>query len=529
MIATFKHPAGVAARRLVIGLLLGLIGVVVGLGCVLLPIGVPVGIVAVAAMLLLWLLPEMQSVPKAWTSAMLVPFTIILLCVPTYFGLILPGLPWISIRRAAVLAWIIPLVIIFSGSAESRLYVISTFRLSKALRFCVCGFVAIMALSVPISVAPATSLSYSINFTMNCIAPMLAVIFIIRREETLIRLFKAALFGAVVCLIVGSIEFHLKRPFLIYLLPTWMRDQIFDVNPTAAATLISGLAIRGGWYRASSVYTTPLSWGEISAMLVPMSLHFVAHGKSYFQKLYGAAGTTVCFVSVALSGSRGAYVGAIAAAITYSVAWSVRSLRKTPNSLAGGIWLTLYTMVATSTLMAVMFVGRVHKLVLGGSETQGSTDARAAEWALAQPKIIARPLLGYGAGTAGDVIHFTLPGGIITVDGFHMNLLVDFGIPGFILFFGQFLISMYMAFAIYIRSDAQNGTTGAALGASLLAFVVYRFTLSQIDSLSLAFMLLGTTAAYCRFTQRLPARGQTRNRADRGASLLAPSLTTGTI
>ena len=48
-----------------------------------------------------------------------------------------------------------------------------------------------------------------------------------------------------------------------------------------------------------------------------------------------------------------------------------------------------------------------------------------------RPKILARPLTGYGWGMSGEVVGFYNAAGVPSVDSFALTLLIDMGIPGF--------------------------------------------------------------------------------------------------
>ena len=491
MLAALVYHTNFISRKLLLVTALSFIGFSVGLACALLPPVAPFGIVAAISLFLLWVLPEIRSVPDRWIKFLVAPLVFTFICVPVYYAIILPGLPWISIRRAVLFAWIIPLAISLAGSPTARNHIRSVFSKAKLLRFCLMSFFVLTLITTLTGIAPLTSANYLVLSILNWFIPLIGVVLCIRNERQIATLFKACIAAVGVNLLAGAWESHLQRPFLIYFLPAYMRDQILQANPIVQNNLINGMGFRAGVYRASSTYTTALSWGEISAMMVPMCLHFVAHGKSLAQRSLGIIGFGMCVASIALSGSRGAYVGMILATIAYSIAWAFRYNAAYPSRLAGKIWLMLYALASGATVLAVFLIGPIRRAVLGGGEAQWSTDSRYAEWAQAQPKILARPITGYGGGTAADVIHYMSSFGALSVDGFYMNLLVDYGIFGLLLFSAIFIVATVMCFHIYYTARGDDSVTAAAIGASILAFIIYRLTLSQTDSLTMAFMLVG--------------------------------------
>ena len=496
MSSTFIQVAGGVGRRVVTATALAFIGLLVGISCALLPPAIPFAIVGIAAILLLWVVPELQRLPYRWARQTTPVFVIAFTCVPVYYALIFPGVPWIQFRRVIQLAWLIPLLLIIAGSSDARHRIGSVLRSAPWLASCTVGYIAYTIVTLPTASYFYVSANSIMNGFINWYIPMFGVIILARNVDSIHIFFRVCFIGVAINFVVGVVEFSLKHPFLIYALPAYMRAQIFAASGIAADFLLYGQGMRDGTYRASSTFTTALSWGENCAMFIPFAFHFVAHGKTSGEKWFGALCATLCVGSVALSGSRGAYASMIAATVFYAICWSFRVNIQNRGSLVGKIALAIFSMASAAAFLAIIFVGRLHRLIIGGGQGQASTDSRAAEWALAKPKILARPILGYGGGSAGDIIHYPTSHGGFSVDGYYMNLLVDFGIPGCVLFFSTFLLAAALCMWIYIMRPSHNANIGNALGSSLVAFFLYRLTLSQTDSLVFAFMTIGLALAY---------------------------------
>lgn len=85
-----------------------ILGIVVGLAAVVLPPMGTFGIIAILALILLWVMPE---VPLVFPGLIRKTFFVMLvteLCVPNYYTVQIGGLPWISARRLATFALIAP-------------------------------------------------------------------------------------------------------------------------------------------------------------------------------------------------------------------------------------------------------------------------------------------------------------------------------------------------------------------------------------------------------------------------------------
>jgi len=85
------------------------LGSFVGLAAVVLPPKAIFGIILVAALVLLWALPELPPVAESILRRVFFAFVVVFLCVPAYYAFTIPGtgLPWISVRRLLLFALII--------------------------------------------------------------------------------------------------------------------------------------------------------------------------------------------------------------------------------------------------------------------------------------------------------------------------------------------------------------------------------------------------------------------------------------
>jgi hypothetical protein len=124
------------------------IGLVVGVMTVIFPPLAVAGVVAVASVMLMWALPELRVVPKKALRKAFFVLVAVLLCVPGYYALVIPYLPWISLRRVAEFAVIILFCITVAGSGPERSKIAATLRTSRGLAVCVIGFLVMNFLSI---------------------------------------------------------------------------------------------------------------------------------------------------------------------------------------------------------------------------------------------------------------------------------------------------------------------------------------------------------------------------------------------
>jgi O-antigen ligase len=145
--------------------------------------------------------------------------------------------------------------------------------------------------------------------------------------------------------------------------------------------------------------------------------------------------------------------------------------------------------------IAIAFVGRFHRAIMGGYSGASSDDGRKMQWVLAWPHILSNPITGHGLGESGTVIGWTAyPGGPLSVDSYVLSLLVDAGVPAVVFFFGITLLSAWTGARLYLRDPAGAGALSVGLASSLVAFSVYKLFLSQTENMTLMFMMVACVA-----------------------------------
>ncbi len=92
------------------GLTAIVLGCVIGLMAVVLPPMSVFGVVGLAALVLLWVMPDLNTEPYKQIRRMFFVALVVDLCLPTYYTIQIASLPWISARRVATF----PLIVLFA-------------------------------------------------------------------------------------------------------------------------------------------------------------------------------------------------------------------------------------------------------------------------------------------------------------------------------------------------------------------------------------------------------------------------------
>ena len=150
-----RHLAPIAAWAAVSIIM----GVVVGFAAVALPPLVAFGIVAVVALVLLWVMPEVPLVYPALIRKTYFIMLVVDLCVPFYYTVQVSGLPWISARRLATFCLIVPFFLAISSSSEVRREIVDRLRPSWLIVACALGYLVMASVSIFTSTRPEVSMT----------------------------------------------------------------------------------------------------------------------------------------------------------------------------------------------------------------------------------------------------------------------------------------------------------------------------------------------------------------------------------
>lgn len=494
------------------------IGMLTGAMAVMLPPMASIGVVAIIGVVLLWAMPDLHIVPDKLLRKMFFTMVVVQLCVPAYYAIDTGFLPWISVRRFFSLAVILLFALTVAGSQSARDKISETVRDNRLLALCAFGFFGATFISVITAVAPIRSFSILTDNILTWYVPLFACILVVRTEEDVMFMLKLIAFAGIFDSTAGLIEFIIERRYYFDIFPQSVLEAMLSSNP-ALQIIYSTSQFRNGVYRASSIYTVPLSFGEFAAMVGPIAAYFFLHGQKLRDRLLGVLAGTSSLVALFCSGARGGFIAFLVAMPVMLLLWTVRYSKENRGSLVGGIAAVICTLGFVAVLGLIAFSKRLSNTILGGGDTVSSTDARFVQWNMALPHVIANPVTGHGSGSSGELVGYFNPGSSIpTIDSYIITLLVDQGIPGFLLFFGTIGVGIWVGVKVYLGDLDKRATVGAPIACSLIAFGVYRLVLSQTENHTLMFLTVGLVFAVSKLAHdRLRTK---RVRAPRGSTLL---------
>ena len=215
-----------------------LYGLIVGFAAVFFPPTAAFGLVAPALLFLVWVTPDLKIDPLRVVRKAFFVMLVVDLCVPFYYTVQVVGLPWISARRVAVFALLVPFVLGVAASADVRKRITDRIQQSKFIVISAVGFAAIF-LSIFTSVDASETAPQVVDATLSWYVPFFAAIYVIENYEDALFFLRTVCISAIFVAILGILEFRLQYQFLFNVFPRGMLEQLMAANPTFAAMVTS--------------------------------------------------------------------------------------------------------------------------------------------------------------------------------------------------------------------------------------------------------------------------------------------------
>ncbi|MCA0420836.1 MAG: O-antigen ligase family protein, partial [Proteobacteria bacterium] len=213
--------------------------------------------------------------------------------------------------------------------------------------------------------------------------------------------------------------------------------------------------------------------------------------RSRFLRLAGLATAIAILPAQFLSGSRLGTVGTIVVLLLFLITHVVRVKKADRRSMLGPFLMLMLPFALAAFAAAYVASPRLQSMTIGSGQHQASTDGRLEQLARAIPRIAERPVFGHGIGTGAETLGFRNLAGVLTIDSYALNLLLEVGLVGTAGFVGMIAWTIIAGILTSFRTDGRPNYLGGAVALSLAAFVTTKLVLSQIDTQMLAFATMG--------------------------------------
>lgn len=356
-------------------------------------------------------------------------------------------------------------------------------------------------ISLPLAEGRSIAIPEFFRQSIIWLAPFCAIMTYCRRQRHFILLIKALTLAAVTVAAIALAE-AATHQLLANLLSPFIADDAEWLRTAQA------LKIRDGAFRAQATHTHPLSLGEHLAFAAPFALAFALSANRLGARAFWWIAFAAIVLAAGATNSRGALlmitlsIGAMAGVLV------LRSMKRASLShlrpLAG---LAFVLIAAASPVASVV----AYAVISGkaGVSAANSTQSRIDQMEMAWPKIIKRPVLGYGTGRSTRVLGYW--GRTLTLDNYYLTLALDLGFPGPLTFFTMLVAWSIGSLRRSMRSHPYLGVVYLAMAASILSIIIGRSIISQAGNLTVIYVML---AAYVGASANFSPR-RSRNRIAR--------------
>lgn len=444
------------------------------------------------AAIAVWALPDMKVAPTKSLEKLFFAFLVMAICWPNYLAIALPGLPWITSVRLVGFPLALILLVSVSISQEFRTKTADSVRSIPYLATFIAAFVVVQVLSVPLSEHPIESLNAVVAMQVSWTAIFFTSCYVMLTPGNAHKWAVIMWAGAIFVCFLGLWEQQLGRVPWATHIPSFLAVG----DEYVQKILAGGRRLGTGDLRIQGIHSTSLGFAEFLALTSPFVIHFMVGNYKMAVRIAAGLSLPLIIYLIVITQARLGAVGFLMGSLLYLLAWSFRKWRHVKESLIGPAVILAYPVIFVFFMAATFLWTRLRVIVWGGGAAAYSNEGRMEQVREGLPKILVRPI-GYGADQGAGVLGYTNAAGTLTIDNYYLLVALDYGIQGFILYYGAILMTIYAAGIYGLKAKVQNKEQELLipLGISLSVFFVIKAIFSQVQNHTLQFMMMGMVCA----------------------------------
>lgn len=442
---------------------------------------IPTGILALVA---LWVAPDVDTDVDSLIVRLYFCFMAVLLVWPPYIAFNAPGLPWISLQRIAMFVLAAVAAFALATSARLRGEFVAPLRMQPVLTQLFLFWVGWSTLMLAVGQFSGVSTWAKQQFMWTFMF-LVSAWFATRAGNARILMAMILVAAAITAAVVIP-EARDMKPIWADHIPSFL-----SIDPSVLDALQNGVA-RFGEYRARSIFRNSLTYAEYLGMVIPFSLLAISWARNQSYRVAACGLLLLLITAGTLTQARSAMAAMVAAIPMFAGLWIWRRYRDTRhrNDIIAPAMLAAFPFAALTLMVLILVHPRVHTMVLGGAGTQSSTDARKSQWVMAIPEMIKNPV-GHGMGSVSSVVPYRNMAGVFTIDSYPINLLIEYGVPGFLAFVGFFALAAGIGIHVYLHAKTDDEQVAGAAAIGIISFMITRTILSSEGGQGLAFGFAG--------------------------------------
>jgi hypothetical protein len=447
--------------------------------------------ILILAVLVIWALPDLKTAPTRVLERFFFLYLLIEILWPNYISFAIPhsGIPWISLARLAYAPMALVFLICLAVSQELRSRLWAALKTERPIFWLVVAFMGIVSYSVILSDRIFYSMDKWVDneITLGCM--FFASCWVFTQPGRVIRWARILWACAVITGLIGLWEWRLQHVPWYGHLPAFLQ-----MDPDMATVIAP--TFRAAAYRVRSTFQDALGLGEYMSLTIPFLLCF-GFGPFSRRVRYGAFASVLFLCGiVVMSGARSGMLGVLIDFALFGFFQGFMYWRRNPKGLIGPAIVLSYPILAAGALVASFLIGRIRVTLWESGATSASNLGRQMQYASGIPKVLSHPF-GYGIGRAAETLGFYTLGGQLTIDTYYLSIALDFGVIGFVVFYGLIAYSAFTAGKHALVDDSGNRETAffPAAAISLIAFLAIKSVYSEPVNHPLFFMIMGMIPA----------------------------------
>lgn len=497
VVGPYARQASLFARLLAVvavplGILLCVIyGFLFGLTApyLIVPFAIPI---AILTAMIIWALPEQQTVPTIQIELLFAAFIVSKIVWPSYLAITLPGMPWITVLRIVGLPLLAFFLISLSVSKKFRTLTLQSVTAVRIIWIFALGFLFVQIITTLFSPSPFASIQGIFDQNIDTLLIFVLSCVIFRKNvmpERYICLLCALSVFIVALTMIENSEQHV-------IWAAHVPDFLHPPSPSVEVSLKSSFRLYTNIYRAKATFSTPLGLAEFISLNTALFLYFALSTTKPIWRAFCLFMVPMTFVAVRMTDARLGVVGVFGSVLLYGMLWSIARWRSRPGDLLASATVYAYPVIFVGALATIFVSNRLKTMVLGGGAQAGSTAARSSQLEMASHAFWRQPW-GYGAGQSGNKMGFAKDA-FVTIDNYFISIQLDYGILGIIFWYGTFLAGIVFS-TYYCLSDKyakrHEAKLLAPLAVILSMFLVVKWVHGQDDNHTFYYLILGMISA----------------------------------
>lgn len=445
----------------------------------------------IVAFIAIGLLPDNGKAFDRTITFLFSAFITVLAVWPDYLALTLPGLPWMTAVRLVGMPLSLIFLVSLSQSSAYRTSLTTVLSSSGLVWKLLLAYFVLAAVTLPLSTTPIISLNKFIVSLYSWLAICLVAICTLQVPGRPRKFAQLLWVTTLISCLVGLQEYRLSEVPWAGHIPSFLTIE----DPTIARILSGVVRAALGEHRVQGKFTTPLSFAEFLALVMPFLIHFMFTGRSFFERIAAATTIPLVIFVIITTDSRLGVIGLILTVLGYLFFWALNRWRRERKSIIAPFIVIGYPVMSLVFLLSSFYVGRLRNAIWGSGAYQASNEARETQWADGLAIITQRPW-GHGIGRAAETLGYTDLEGFLTIDSYYLSVALEVGVLGFIAYYGAFMLSIWRAVQVSFEATRDEQTSWLVpTTLALISYVVIKSVLSQQENHPIAFALLGLAMA----------------------------------